>query len=495
MRNAIRFALAGEIVAVEGAAPTTTLLDYLRERARKLGTKEGCNEGDCGACTVVLARRTEAGLELRPANSCITLLGMVDGWAVITVEDLADGDRLHPVQSAMVEHHGAQCGFCTPGIVMSLFALWATTEETPSRETVNEWLAGNLCRCTGYRPIVDAAIAACTGARDPYFIARLDALLAPLDEFAADSPLMALSGDGFFAAPREEAGLLTLLAEHPDATLLAGSTDVGLWVTKQFRKLRKIIHLGQVSSLHDIYETDEALTFGAMASYEQVEAAMARFDPDIRQLWQRLGSRQIRAMGTVGGNIANGSPIGDTPPVLIALCATITLGSVGGYRTMPVEDFFLDYGKQDRADTEALLSVHVPKLDDGESVRCFKISKRLDEDISALLCAVKLRMNGDRIADARVAFGGMAATPKRAANTENLLAGLPPATHAMTSALSEALAADFSPISDARASAAYRARVAAGILSKALLEIAGDVEPEAVRIVPRRVVPREPADA
>ena len=472
-RTAVRFVRRGRIVERRDFAPTETLLDHLRIHERAVGTKEGCAEGDCGACTVALGRLDSDGrVTYAPVNSCILLLGMIDGTEIVTVEDLAASNgALHPVQRAMVDLHASQCGFCTPGFVMSLFTLYHAGLR-PDRSVVNDWLAGNLCRCTGYRPIADAALACCTGEADDAFAKRAAETAALLADLS-DADLFTGDDGSFFAAPATEDALATLCARHPDATIVGGATDVGLWITKQLRDLPRIVHTGRIASLHEVRETDDRVEIGAAATYAEAEAALGGIDPDVGEMLRRLGSKQVRATGTVGGNIANGSPIGDSPPVLIALGASIELRHGDARRTLALEDFFLDYGRQDRAPGEILTRITVPRLESDERFRCYKISKRFDQDISALLGAFRFRIRRGRVVDARIAYGGMAATPKRAPATETAVTGLRLRDPVSWPAAADALAEDFSPIDDHRASAAYRMRVARSLLLKALAEIAG----------------------
>ena len=473
-RKVLRFVRRGRVVELRDTAPAETLLDHLRVRERACGTKEGCAEGDCGACTVAVGRLRRGGrLVYEPVNSCILLLGMLDGAEVVTVDDLAaPGDPLHPVQQALVDAHASQCGFCTPGFVMSLFALYHARVRA-DRATVNDWLAGNLCRCTGYRPIADAALRVCTGEADDAFAQRAPETAARLAALADDADLFAGGGDTFFAAPATEDALATLCARYPDATVVGGATDVGLRITKQLHELPRIVHTGRVASLHEVAEESDRIEIGAAATYAEAEAALRALDPDVGEMLRRLGSKQVRAAGTVGGNIANGSPIGDTPPVLIALGASVELRHRDARRSLALEDFFLDYGRQDRAPGEILTRIRVPRLGQGEHFRCYKISKRFDQDISALLGAFRFRIVRGRVAEARIAYGGMAATPKRARRAERAVAGLRLRDPASWPAAAEVLAEDFSPIDDHRASAGYRMRVARSLLVKALTEIAG----------------------
>ena len=473
-RSSVRFVRRGRIVERSEIPPIETLIDHLRIHERAYGTKEGCAEGDCGACTVAVGRLDRDGhVAYQPANSCILLLGMIDGAEIVTVEDLASSNReLHPVQRAMVDLHASQCGFCTPGFVMSIFTLYQTGKRV-DRATVNDWLAGNLCRCTGYRPIADAALASCTGEADDAFTERAGETARLLAGLSDESDLFAGSDETFFAAPASEDALAALCASHPDATIVGGATDVGLWITKQLRDLPRIIHTGRVASMHEVRVANAQVEIGAAATYAEAEAALGGIDPDVGEMLRRLGSKQVRSAGTVGGNIANGSPIGDSLPVLIALGASIELRQRDARRRLALEDFFLDYGRQDRAPGEILTRITVPRLRGGDHFRCYKVSKRFDQDISALLGAFRLRIRRGRVAEARIAFGGMAATPKRALATERAVAGLRLRDPDSWPAASEALEEDFSPIDDHRASASYRMRVARSLLLKALAEIAG----------------------
>jgi xanthine dehydrogenase small subunit len=471
-RNALQFRRQGRTVSIAEFSPRTTVLDWLRLQERSVGTKEGCAEGDCGACAVVVVRERDNRLAYEPVNSCITLLGQLDGAELITVEDLADDGVLHPVQEAMARLHGSQCGFCTPGIVMSLFAHYHACDGASSRQQINDALAGNLCRCTGYRPIVDAALEVCNGADDQFTrgaAVRRRALAAlddKVDLFIGDEK-------AFFAAPAREDSLARLYAQYPEATIVAGATDVGLWITKKLAPLEKIIHVGRVTGLSVIEETAQGYALGAVVSLARAMPVLGAIDPDIAEVLRRFGSIQVRACGTVGGNIANGSPIGDLAPMLIALGAKLELRHGETIRQLPLEEFFLDYGKQDRKPGEFVLRLLVPKLAEAWHFRAYKITKRFDEDISAVLAAFCLKVEGGRIAGARVAFGGMAGIPKRANAVEGKLNGQSLAEPNAWRAAAEAVTDDFTPLTDLRASADYRSRVAGNLVIKALAEIAG----------------------
>jgi xanthine dehydrogenase small subunit len=483
-QEVIRFLRRGQVVERGNVDPMLTVLDYLRLTEKSCGTKEGCNEGDCGACTVALGVLRDGHIVYEPVNACILLMGQLNGKELVTVDDLAADGVLHPVQRAMVNHDGSQCGFCTPGFIMSLFTLYHAGKRPTRREIVDQ-IAGNLCRCTGYRPIVDAALESCTGrATDSWAASEGQAVgfLASIDDGA---DIFIGTPEGFTAIPASADTLLALAADHPDATLVAGATDVGLWMTKQLRGLPKIIHVSGVKALHAITDHGDHLSIGAAATYAEAEAALSSLDADLGEALRRIGSRQVRASGTIGGNIANGSPIGDTPPMLMALGSTLHLRSRDGARAMPLENYFIGYGKQDRRPGELVWRIDVPKLAPDEAFRCYKISKRFDQDISAVMAAFRFTLNECRIASARLAYGGMAATPKRATAAETALAGAfldnPQSWEPAIAALSE----DFQPISDMRASAEYRREVAQALLHKALIEVAG-ADTAATRLIGAR---------
>ncbi|NMF90956.1 xanthine dehydrogenase small subunit [Aromatoleum petrolei] len=476
--QAIRFLLNGEPVEVTGVAPTTSLLNWLRVHQRLTGTKEGCAEGDCGACTVVVGELEgeDDALRLQTVNACIQFVPALDGKAVFTVEYLRrqTGGGLHPVQQAMVDCHGSQCGFCTPGFVMSLWELYndcSASGDRPDDNRIRSALAGNLCRCTGYRPILEA------GAR------MFDLPAVGLDGPTLRAQLLALRrrdglayahGENSFHAPRTLADLAALRSRHPEATILAGCTDIGLWVNKQFRELGALIYIGQVAELRQIGEAGGALRIGAGVSLSDAYAALCRHYPELGELWDRFASPPVRNAGTLGGNIANGSPIGDSMPVLIALGSRIVLHSVRGRRTLPLQDFYLDYMKRDLAADEIVEAVEVPLPVPGLQVRSWKVSKRYDSDISAVCGAFALRIEDGRVREPRIAFGGMAATPKRAARTEAALDGRPWDEETLAHALL-ALELDYAPLTDMRASAGYRRRAAGGLLRRFFLETRPEV--------------------
>lgn len=466
MSEPVRFISRGQVVTVGPDVPhTMTLLEYLRLRLRRTGSKEGCAEGDCGACTIVVGEAAQDGrLRYRAVNACILFVHQLDGKALFTVDDLAEGEVLHPVQQAMVETHASQCGFCTPGFVMSLFAYFHE-QDAAGDESLKDALAGNLCRCTGYRPILEAGRRMFELAGDDRFTAMEDALLKQLAALQRMRMLRHSTPQGDFIAPHGIGELIETLDSLPagETWLLAGGTDVGLWVTKQQRQPRSLVYLGHVAELQQIVDHGDAIEIGAGVTYTDAFAAIESLHPDFARMVRRLGSVQIRNSGTLGGNIANGSPIGDSMPALIALGATIRLRGKSGARDLELEDFYLGYRRTALAAGEFVESVTVRKPLPGSRFAVYKLSKRFDQDISAVLAAFHVMLEGDRVATARIAYGGMAAVPARARKTEAALAGR--RLTEIDAALG-ALAEDFQPLSDMRASAEYRLLAAQNLLRK-----------------------------
>ena len=485
----IRFYHQGRIVEVQDVAPTRSVLDWLREDAACMGTKEGCNEGDCGACTVVVAELAAAGdaqavhgLRLQTVNACIQLLPNLHGKALLTVEDLKtactvpDGapSDLHPVQQAMVECHGSQCGFCTPGFVMSLWSTYTDHQATgtrPTRQQLADDLSGNLCRCTGYRPILDAGQRMFDLPAQP-----LDAapIALALQSLASDADWHYSDGETHFYAPATVQSLAQLRVQLPQARLIAGTTDVGLWITKQFRALGDLIAVGRVAELQTIEARDGGLYIGAGASLEAAWAALAQRHPSLTDVWLRFASPPVRHAGTMGGNVANGSPIGDAPPVLMALDAQIELRQGERVRRMPLSNFYLDYMKNQLEPGEWVQGLWLPPAAPELQVRAYKISKRFDCDISAVCAGLSIALDiAGQVAAVRLAFGGMAATVKRAALAEAALLGRAWDADAVQRAQA-ALAQDFQPMTDMRASSAYRLKVAQNLLQRFWLETRAD---------------------
>jgi xanthine dehydrogenase small subunit len=446
MKATLDFLLNGERVSLAGENPTRTLLAWLREARGLTGTKEGCAEGDCGACTVVLADVDAQGrLRYQPVNACILCIGALEGEELITVEGLKTGRSLHPVQQAMVDCHGSQCGFCTPGFVMALYAQYKSG--TPA--DLCDAIAGNLCRCTGYRPILDAGDRAQESRNAESERVDDEARARRL----AELPKETVKLQGFYN-PTSVDEFARYVAEHPEATILAGGTDAGLWITKEHRDLDDVAYIGRVAELKRISDFPDHLEIGAGVTYAESYEALSALHPDIGELLRRLGAVQVRAAGTLAGNIANGSPIGDTMPVLLALDAALVLQQGSATRRARLARFYTGYLASVLLPGEFIRSVQIPKLKPGARFAAYKLSKRFDQDISAVCAA--FHVEG---AKARFGFGGMAATPVRARKAEAAWAR-------GVEAACAALVEDFSPISDQRASAWYRLRAAQALLRK-----------------------------
>ena len=490
MGNAVVFFLNGrkiEITAQEGSGlrPDTTLLNWLRQYQKLNGTKEGCAEGDCGACSVVIGRLAADNTpHWQAVNACILFLPMLHGSVVTTIEGTAAPDgTLHPVQQSMIDYHGAQCGFCTPGFVMSLYAGWCAGMAFDTAE-IETLLSGNLCRCTGYGPIVRAGRALADAVRPQWAVDRLQRDLADLREMQADQghQNLDLQVDGQrFSAPSTIQALQTLYAANPEAHILSGATDIGLWVTKQHRQLPHLIHIGGIAELDRIEKSETHITIGAGVTHQHAMRHLAEDYPALQEIWARFGSAQVRASGRVCGNIANASPIGDLAPCFLALGGELVLNKAGHQRHVKLEAFFVDYGQQNRQPGEFVEAVILPRLQQGQQLFAYKLSKRFDQDISAVLMAACLRVHEDKIIEIKIGFGGMAAIPNRAANLEAFLVGknLRPfdsleaaEQNALRLDIAACLEADFDPIDDMRASRAYRLLAAAQLIEKLFLEYA-----------------------
>jgi xanthine dehydrogenase small subunit len=477
-QTAVRFVLDGEVISATGLSPTTTVLQYLREKAYRPGTKEGCAEGDCGACTVVLGELVDGRIKLRSVNACIQLLPMLHGKALFTVESiksLKDGS-LHPVQQAMVDNHASQCGFCTPGFVMSLFALFKTNA-APDRAQINDALSGNLCRCTGYRPIIQAAEQMASLADSDNWMASPATDQSPIEpeEQALvellrniQSPeTLHIQHDGMqYYAPATVNALADLYLQYPHATLVAGNTDVGLWINKQLRKLPLMISLAGVEELKTIRIDQDAISISAGVNVTDAFAAIQQHFPALKDLFRRFASMPVRNAATLVGNIANGSPIGDSMPILIALQSEIQLRQGSNERVLALQDFYLGYQQKDLRAGEFVQALRIPLNQQQYQMASYKVSKRFDQDISAVCAAFVLGLDdAGKVAHIRIAFGGMAAIPARATQCEAALLGQ--IWDQSTIDLARArLAEDFSPLSDMRASADYRQRVAQNLLQR-----------------------------
>lgn len=502
--NSVRFILDGKLVEIENPNPTRSVLQYLREDLRRVGSKEGCAEGDCGACTVVIGELVKDRIQFRSVNACIQFLPTLDGKMLFTVESLKinngannspSNNELHPVQQSMVDFHASQCGFCTPGFVMSMFALYKTNADI-DRESIDDALSGNLCRCTGYRPIIEASLRmnnypipnntnplvfepACK--RGNKVSDQEQQSIDQLRQLKRSQGLELKLNQSHYHAPSSIDKLAATYSDYPQAHILAGGTDIGLWVTKQLRELSHVIYLGNIEALNRIKETETSIEIGAGVSLTNAFNALSHQWPELNQLFRRFASVPVRNAGTLVGNIANGSPIGDSMPALICMGASVKLRQSQHSREITLQDFYIDYQKNALQIGEFVESVIVPIKDivpgkgvvpnknQGWQLRSYKLSKRFDQDISAVCAAFSIQLESGKITDIRIAFGGMAAIPKRAAQAEALLVGQSWDESSVHQAMA-ALSQDFAPLSDMRASSQYRQQTAANLLYRFYLE-------------------------
>ncbi|MFK9097640.1 xanthine dehydrogenase small subunit [Pseudomonas guariconensis] len=470
----IQFLVNQELRSEHALDPNMTVLQYLREHLGKPGTKEGCASGDCGACTVVVGELTQDDqgrdtLRYRSLNSCLTFVSSLHGKQLISVEGLKHQGELHSVQRAMADCHGSQCGFCTPGFVMSLFALQKNSDGHDLHQA-QEALAGNLCRCTGYRPILAAAEQSCAQPCRDQFDEQQAQTIARLKAIAPTETGELNSGDKRCLVPLTVADLADLYSSHPEARLLAGGTDLALEVTQFHKSLPVMIYVGHVAELKRIEKTEIHLEIGAATPLTDCYGALNEEYPDFGALLHRFASLQIRNQGTLGGNIGNASPIGDSPPLLIALDAQVVLRQGETQRTLALEDYFIDYRITARQDSEFIEKIIVPRASADWTFRAYKVSKRLDDDISAVCAAFNLRIEDGVVREARIAFGGMAAIPKRARACEAALVGKAWDQASIEQACL-ALDEDFTPLSDFRASKQYRLLTAQNLLRKYFIEL------------------------
>ncbi len=458
MSKSISFTLNGR-PEISPGRPDQTVLEWLRGDALLRGTKEGCAEGDCGACSVLVKRVGDE--HYLPINSCIMLMGQLEGASIVTVEGLAaSGPEGHIVQQRMAENGSAQCGFCTPGIVASLAALLERNSD-PQEDDIHDALAGNLCRCTGYRPIVEAAQ---TAAKETSALPKASPIKPASNVGTKDSQ---------FYIPDSLNELLELRATHPDAVLLAGGTDLSLNVAHAKERWEKAVLTRHVEELCVVEENDNHLVVGGAASWNEVLPYLHKYWPSFATLVRRFGSTQIRSMGTMAGNLGNASPIGDGAPALLALGAKLTLANSKGERKIELADFFLDYRKSALKVDEIIRSIHIPLPTKNQQFRVYKISKRYDQDISTVCGAFMLEVESNKITTAKIAYGGMAATSKRCEPAETILIGNELNDKTLISA-KLAVTKFFQPMSDMRGTASYRAKVAANLLDRFALELAGE---------------------
>jgi len=470
-KGTVRFLLNNDVVNIENIDPNLTVLQYLREQQFNTGTKEGCCSGDCGACTVVIAELTDNNQDLnyKSINSCISFIGSLHGKQLITVEHLKQGAKLHHVQQSMVDNHGSQCGFCTPGFVMSSFALHKENS-IPNRGEVVEALAGNLCRCTGYRSIIDAAMASSEHAEADSFSQHYQQTVKQLNNFKTLPSASLNNAEHHYYAPKSIAELADKLLKSPSANIVAGGTDLALSVTQNLNTINDLVYVGDVEELHTLENNEQEFIIGSAVSYSKFTPMLAQEYTELGEMIERIGSKQVRNNGTLGGNIGNASPIGDMPPALIALGAQMTLQRGDNERKILVEDYFVGYKKTVLAGSEFIKNIYIPKAKTGQIVKLYKISKRIDDDISAVLAAFFLEINNNIITNVRIAFGGMAGIPMRAAQCEAALLNNT-FNQESVAAAQQALTLDFQPMSDVRASDKYRMKVAQNLIQKCYLEL------------------------
>ena len=475
----IQFVLNRQLVQLTDVAAETSVLQYLRDQQALSGTKEGCGSGDCGACTVVIGEHSDNAWAYKSANACLTMVSALHGCHVMTVEALTPSSLreqslqdLHPVQRAMVECHGSQCGFCTPGFIMSLYVLYLNHLEYPGRDAVIHALGGNLCRCTGYRPILEAAERAYSFPReetnlDMTVLAQLrDAIKAQPDSGQIQSSKNPHSCN---IVVKDLAQLLAYNAAEPEAKIVAGGTDLSLEYSQFLKTASLMLDISQCKELLSYDESDDAIHIGAALPYSDFLPAFLQHFPQSEEVFLRLGSEQVRNRGTMGGSLANASAIGDPAPLMVALNATMTLAGTTGEREVKVADFFTAYRQTLLASDEVVKTIHVPKLNANQSLVFYKISKRMEDDISALCLAMVTTVDNGVVTAVSTGFGGMSAFPHAATAFEAALTGKAYTLENLQVAAA-ALAQDFSPMSDVRASADYRNAVAKNLIERSWYE-------------------------
>ncbi|MGD8204629.1 xanthine dehydrogenase small subunit [Pantoea sp. FN0305] len=469
----IQFLLNQTLVSEHQIDANTTVLNYLRQQKGRCGTKEGCASGDCGACTVTLGSVVDGKMRYETVNSCLLPIGALDGKQLITVEDLRQGDQLHSVQQAMVNCHASQCGFCTPGFVMSLFTLQKNSNGW-DRQQAESALAGNLCRCTGYRPIVEAARIACNQPEKDSFSQREQETIMRLQALHQHAMSDVVTESVRCVIPESCAQLASFYLENPQAVLLAGGTDLMLRITQQYQKLPLMIALERVEELRQWQETPEAIVIGAAVPLSVCQQRLQTTIPIFSEMLHRFASLQIRNRGTLGGNIANASPIGDCSPMLLALGASLILQQGERLRQLLLDQFFLGYRRTALESGEFIRAIHIPRVTLSPDFRAWKVSKRREDDISAVFAAFNLKRDHGVITEARLAYGGMAGVPRRASACEAALLGQTMSATTLENAC-RALEQDFQPLSDARASAAWRMQLAKNLLRRYFHQLNGEL--------------------
>jgi len=494
----IQFLLNNEMIQLTKFVPNMSILDWLRTNMGKVGSKEGCATGDCGACTVVVGDLINGQWHYKSINGCLMLLGNLHGKHLLTIEALTTKpnpslEQLHPVQRAMVECHGSQCGFCTPGFIMSLFALYMSHKSYPGREAVIQALGGNLCRCTGYEPILKAAekcfsypdnVQSNIAHKDHRFSQQVAALTANLEKALADNEIPTVSLDGEnqqFYLPQSLKQLCELKANNPQAQFVAGATDLSVEFSQLINQKQQLISVRYCSELMEFEESEQGLQIGAALPYSEFVDKFCHIYPEAHELFERLGSLQVRNAGSLGGSIANASPIGDPAPLLIALDAQLKLQSIRGERLIPIDEFFLDYRKTQLAEDEVIVSIHVPKRQEAFKLSCHKISKRIEDDISAVCLVLSYQLENEKMQQVKCAMGGMAATPALAKNVAAALNGQTFNLDTLQTAASK-IAEDFQPLSDVRASSTYRLQVTKNLFDRIWYQSAGQIQSLSVNL-------------